>query len=159
MLPPHLVRLGFDYVLAVAAGDDGTAARFTPEVGQLPGLLPVIADLVVFPVTALSGDTDPCTDSFVLDEVGVLYLAAIRAWAAHAPRPPDRESPAPSRTSWPSSSPMHRPTPSGLCRGCATSRSRGPARWWGMWWLCTADRTTAPPHHRTTAPDGGAPVR
>jgi hypothetical protein len=27
-----------------------------------------------FPVTALCDDTDPCADSFVLDEVGVVYL-------------------------------------------------------------------------------------
>ncbi|MGX4695236.1 hypothetical protein [Streptomyces sp. JNUCC 63] len=52
---------------------------------QLPGLLPGIAELVVFPVTALSDDTDPCADSFVLDEVGVIYLMAIREGAMHAP--------------------------------------------------------------------------
>ncbi len=56
-LPPHLVRLGFDYVLAVEAGDDVQAARLAPEVEQLPGLLPAIAELIVFPVTALSDDT------------------------------------------------------------------------------------------------------
>ncbi|MFI0915565.1 hypothetical protein [Streptomyces abikoensis] len=84
-LPPHLVQLGFDYVLAVEAGDDATASRLAPEVEQLPGLLPAIAELVVFPVTALSDDTEPCADSFVLDEVGVLYLMAIREWATHTP--------------------------------------------------------------------------
>ncbi|WP_109005394.1 hypothetical protein [Streptomyces rishiriensis] len=36
-------------------------------------------------MTALSDDTEPCADSFVLDEVGVLYLMAIREWATHAP--------------------------------------------------------------------------
>ncbi|MEU0119444.1 hypothetical protein ABZ137_38645 [Streptomyces bobili] len=84
-LPPHLVQLGFDYVLAVEAGDDATAARLAPEVEQLPGLAPGIAELVVYPVTALSDDSDPCADSFVLDEVGVIYLMAIREWATHAP--------------------------------------------------------------------------
>lgn len=84
-LPPHLIRLGFDYVLAVAAGDAVRAARLAPEVEQLPGLLPGIAELIVFPVTALSDDTDPCADSFVLDEVGVIYLMTIREWATHAP--------------------------------------------------------------------------
>ncbi|MFD4144209.1 hypothetical protein [Streptomyces sp. NPDC058572] len=84
-LPPHLVQLGFDYGLAVEAGDDTTAARLAPEVEQLPGLLPAIAELAVFPVTALSDDTEPCADSFVLDEVGVIYLMAIREWATHAP--------------------------------------------------------------------------
>ncbi|MFW3470214.1 hypothetical protein ACN24M_01820 [Streptomyces microflavus] len=38
-LPPHLVQLGFDYVLAVEAGDDSTASRLVPEVEWLPGLL------------------------------------------------------------------------------------------------------------------------
>ncbi|WP_328965549.1 hypothetical protein [Streptomyces virginiae] len=80
-LPPHLVRLGFDYVLAVKAGDDVQAARLAPEVEQLSGLLPAIAELIVFPVTALSDDTEPCADSFALDEVGVIYLMAIREWA------------------------------------------------------------------------------
>lgn len=84
-LPPHLVQLGFDYVLAVATGDDAPAARLAPEVEQLPGLLPAIAELIVFPVTALSDDTEPCADSFVLDEVGVIYLMAISQWATHAP--------------------------------------------------------------------------
>ncbi|MYY80828.1 MULTISPECIES: hypothetical protein [unclassified Streptomyces] len=84
-LPLHLVQLGFDYVLAVEAEDDTTAARLAPEVDQLPGLLPAIAELVVFPVIVLSDDTDACADSFVLDEVGVLYLMAIREWATHAP--------------------------------------------------------------------------
>ncbi|WP_066956162.1 hypothetical protein [Streptomyces lushanensis] len=84
-LPPHLVQLGFDHVLAVQAGDNATAARLAPEVKQLSELLPAIVEPVVFPVTALSDDTEPCADSFVLDEVGVLYLMAIREWATHAP--------------------------------------------------------------------------
>ncbi|MCK1822479.1 hypothetical protein MTQ10_23420 [Streptomyces sp. XM83C] len=84
-MPPHLVQLGFDYVLAAETGDDATTARLAPEVEQLPGLLPAIAELVVFPVTALSDDTEPCADSFALNEVGVISLMAIREWATHAP--------------------------------------------------------------------------
>ncbi|MCL7496080.1 hypothetical protein M8I34_32450 [Streptomyces sp. MCA2] len=84
-LPPRLVQLGFDYVLAVEAGDDVQAERLASEVQQLPGLLPAIAELIVFPVTALSDDTDPCADSFALDEVGVIYIMAIHGWATHAP--------------------------------------------------------------------------
>ncbi|MFJ9675280.1 hypothetical protein ACIRP5_31370 [Streptomyces sp. NPDC101221] len=84
-LPPHLVQLGFNYVLAVEAGDDVQAARLAPEVEQLPGLLPGIAELIVLPVTALSDDTDPCADSFALYEVGIIYLMAIREWATHGP--------------------------------------------------------------------------
>ncbi|QHA02223.1 hypothetical protein GQF42_01765 [Streptomyces broussonetiae] len=56
-LPPHLVQLGFDYVLAVETGDDAATARLAPEVQQLPGLLPGIAEPIVFPVTALPDDT------------------------------------------------------------------------------------------------------
>lgn len=84
-LPPRLVQLGFDYVLAVEAGDDVPAARLSSEVQQLPGLLPAFAELIVFPVTALSDDTDPCADFFALDEVGVIYLMAIHGWATDAP--------------------------------------------------------------------------
>ncbi|MFI9569525.1 hypothetical protein [Streptomyces rishiriensis] len=140
-LPPRLVQLGFDYVLAVEAGDDVQAARLAPEVEQLPGLLPGIAELVVFPVTALSHDTEPCADSFVLDEVGVIYLGRSGHGPRTPPRLPRQGSPAPSRTSSARSSPTHRRTPSGLCRSCAMNRWRGPARWWRTWWLCTADRT------------------
>ncbi|MFK0050536.1 hypothetical protein ACIQU4_41850 [Streptomyces sp. NPDC090741] len=84
-LPPHLVQLGFDYVLSVEAGDAVAAARLAPEVERLSGLLPAIAELVVFPVTALSDDTEPCADSIALDEVGVLYLMAVRDWATATP--------------------------------------------------------------------------
>ncbi|GGV91764.1 hypothetical protein [Streptomyces massasporeus] len=46
-------------------GNDATTARLAPEVEQVPGLLPAIAELAVFPVTALSDDTDPArTPSF-----------------------------------------------------------------------------------------------
>ncbi|GHF36268.1 hypothetical protein [Streptomyces griseosporeus] len=58
-LPPHLVQLGFDYVLAVETGDGATTARFAPEAEQLPGLLPAI------------------------DEVGVIYLR----WCVHRVHP------------------------------------------------------------------------
>jgi hypothetical protein len=84
-LPPHLVQLGFDYILAVESGDDDQATRLAPKAERLPGLLPGIAELIVFPVTAVSDDTDPCADSFVLDKVGVIYLMPIRQWATHAP--------------------------------------------------------------------------
>ncbi|GAA3381510.1 hypothetical protein GCM10020367_73040 [Streptomyces sannanensis] len=30
-LPPHLVQLGCDYILAVETGDDAQAARLAPE--------------------------------------------------------------------------------------------------------------------------------
>ena len=69
-------------------GDDVQAARLAPEVRRQPGLLPSIAELIVFPVTALAVDTDLCADSFVLDEVGVIYLQAIHTWAKEDPAAP-----------------------------------------------------------------------
>ncbi|MGJ5748647.1 hypothetical protein FB563_6183 [Streptomyces puniciscabiei] len=36
-LPPHLVQLGFDYILAVESGDDVQATRLDTEVEQMPG--------------------------------------------------------------------------------------------------------------------------
>ncbi|MFJ6650470.1 hypothetical protein ACIQPS_32970 [Streptomyces sp. NPDC091290] len=71
-LPPHLVQLCYDYVLAVATGDNATTARLTPEVELLPGLQPAITELIVFAVTALPQDTEPCANP-------------IRQWATHAP--------------------------------------------------------------------------
>ncbi|MHB6912836.1 hypothetical protein [Streptomyces sp. DB-54] len=152
-LPPHLVQLGFDYVLAVEAGDDTTAARLAPEVEQMPGLLPAIAELVVFPVTALSDDTEPCADSFVLDEVGVLYLMAIREWATHAPA---AAAPRIARTIAHFVGQVLADTPADVLRALRMLRDEQVARARAVvearpWWLCTADRTTAP--------GGCAPVR
>ncbi|MEU4205815.1 hypothetical protein AB0B79_38515 [Streptomyces sp. NPDC039022] len=79
------MQLGFDYLLAVEARDGVQAARLAPQVQQLPDLLPTIAQLIIFPVTALSDDTDPCADSFVLDELGVIYFMTINEWASEAP--------------------------------------------------------------------------
>lgn len=56
-----------------------------PRRSSCRGCCRPIAELAVFPVTALSDDTAPCADSFCLDEVGVIYLRAIREWATHAP--------------------------------------------------------------------------
>ncbi|MER6564573.1 hypothetical protein ABT300_44115 [Streptomyces sp. NPDC001027] len=67
------------------AADDATAAQLAPEAEQLPGLLPGIAEPVVFPATAPPDDSDPCAHAFVLDEVGVTYPTAIREYATHAP--------------------------------------------------------------------------
>lgn len=73
-------------------------------------LLQVIAELVVFLVTALPDDTCPFADSFVVDEVGAIYLMAIRE------RRPCRGSPALSCTSSARASTTPRPTSSALCR-------------------------------------------
>ncbi|OEJ30077.1 hypothetical protein [Streptomyces subrutilus] len=140
-LPPHLVQLGFDYVLAVEAGDDVHAARLAPEVAQLSGLLPAIAELIVFPVTVLSDDGDPCADSFVLDEVGVVYLMAIREWATHAPA---AAAPGIARTIAHFVGQVLADAPTDVLRALQALRDNrwsGLARWWKPWWLCTADGT------------------
>ncbi|MEU2166068.1 hypothetical protein QRN89_35405 (plasmid) [Streptomyces chengbuensis] len=93
----------------------------------MPGLLPAIAELVVFPVTALSDDTDPCADSFVLDEAAVLYLMAIREWATHAPAPGIARTLAHFVGQVLADAPTDAVA---LCRSCATNRWRGPARRW-----------------------------
>ncbi|MFF5721261.1 hypothetical protein [Streptomyces buecherae] len=64
-LLPHLAELGFDYVLAVEAGDNATArARGRAVDGET---------------------TDPCVDSFALDEVGCVLLSVLRDWALDSP--------------------------------------------------------------------------
>ncbi|MFG3043024.1 hypothetical protein ACGFYZ_39615 [Streptomyces sp. NPDC048330] len=134
----------------MATGDDATAARLTPEVEQLPGLLPAIAELVVFPVTALSNDTDPCADSFVLHEVGILYLMAIREWATHAPA---TAAPAIARALAHFVVQFLADAPTDAIRTLTDLRNeqwRRPARWW-----CTSDRT----RHRVGAHPPGAVVR
>ncbi|MFE9399877.1 hypothetical protein [Streptomyces flavidovirens] len=78
-LPPAQVQLAFDYVLAVDAGEDDTVDRLAVDLLPHTGLLAAVAEEIVFPVTALSDDTDDINaDSFVLDELGVVFLMAIR---------------------------------------------------------------------------------
>ncbi|MFJ5212832.1 hypothetical protein [Streptomyces nigra] len=66
-LPPYLAQLcyDYDYVLAVATGDNATTARLRPELKLLPGLQPAITELIVFAVTAPPQDTEPCANPVV----------------------------------------------------------------------------------------------
>ncbi|MEU1666325.1 hypothetical protein ABZ547_22495 [Streptomyces sparsogenes] len=53
-----------------------------------PGLAFVLlrpAEDIVWPVTAVDGEVDPCADSFALDEVGCVLLSALRDWARDSP--------------------------------------------------------------------------
>ncbi|MFJ9412472.1 hypothetical protein [Streptomyces sp. NPDC101393] len=85
-LTPEQVQLAFDYVLAIDASDDNTVADLMTKLIPYPGLLGAVAQEIVFPVTALSDDMDDVTaDSFVLDELGVVFLMAIRGWNAACP--------------------------------------------------------------------------
>ncbi|WP_327180381.1 hypothetical protein OG599_34930 (plasmid) [Streptomyces sp. NBC_01335] len=55
----------------------------TPE---LAFILLRLAEDIIWPATAVNGeDTDPCADSFALDEVGCLLLSALRDWARDSP--------------------------------------------------------------------------
>ncbi|MFD3681959.1 hypothetical protein [Streptomyces sp. NPDC058613] len=85
-LTPAQVQLAFDYVLAVDARDDDAVDRLAVEVFPHTGLLVAIAEELVFPVTALPHEIhDINADSFVLDELGVIFLMAIREWAHACP--------------------------------------------------------------------------
>lgn len=82
-LTPAQVQLAFDYVLAVDAGDVAAVDRLAAEILPHTGLRVAIAEELVFPVTALPDDIN--ADSFVLGELGVIFLMAIRAWTHNCP--------------------------------------------------------------------------
>ncbi|WP_329156423.1 hypothetical protein OIU91_43110 (plasmid) [Streptomyces sp. NBC_01456] len=85
-LTPAQVQLAFDYVLAVDADDTATVDQLTVDLLPHAGLLVAIAQELVFPVTALGDDIeDVCADSFALNELGVVFLMAIRTWASDCP--------------------------------------------------------------------------
>ncbi|MFK0050454.1 hypothetical protein ACIQU4_41420 [Streptomyces sp. NPDC090741] len=85
-LSPAQVQLAFDYVLAVDARDDDAVDQLAIELLPHPGLLVAIAEELIFPVTALPDDVgDINADSFVLAELGVLFMTAIHMWAHDCP--------------------------------------------------------------------------
>jgi len=85
-LPPDLMELAFNYMLAVDAGDDDTVTELAVKIRPYPWLMAAVAEGIVFPVTALSDNTDDLNaDSFVLDELGVIFLMAIREWSYLCP--------------------------------------------------------------------------
>ncbi|MFI7178919.1 hypothetical protein [Streptomyces spororaveus] len=85
-LTPAQVQLAFDYVLAVDARDNDAVDQVAIELLPHPGLLVAIAEELIFPVTSLPDDVDDINaDSFVLDELGIIFLMAIREWAHHCP--------------------------------------------------------------------------
>lgn len=60
----------------------GGRAEADPE---LAFVLLRLAEDIVWPVTAVDGEADPCADSFALDEVGCVLLSALRDWARGSP--------------------------------------------------------------------------
>ncbi|MEU3862621.1 hypothetical protein AB0F03_35790 [Streptomyces sp. NPDC028722] len=67
----------------------GGGAAVTGRAEADPGLAFVLlrlAEDIVWPVTAVDGETtDPCANSFALDEVGCALLSALRDWARDSP--------------------------------------------------------------------------
>ncbi|WP_286259068.1 hypothetical protein [Streptomyces graminofaciens] len=87
---PHIAyaRTGgarLDYVLALQRGGGSAIAGRAETDPELAFVLLRLAEEVIWPVTAVDGDTDPCADSFALDEVGCALLSALRDWALNSP--------------------------------------------------------------------------
>ncbi|MET9294849.1 hypothetical protein [Streptomyces sp. NPDC003077] len=83
-LLPEQVERGFDYLLALQMG--GGAAVAGRAEAELAFVLLRLAEDILWPVTAVDGQTtDPCADSFALDEVGCVLLSALRDWARESP--------------------------------------------------------------------------
>ncbi|MGW3124564.1 hypothetical protein ACWDBW_46995 [Streptomyces sp. NPDC001107] len=76
-------ELTFEYVLAIQGDSEHALATGVDRTRAVPAqtylLLPLAEDIVL-PVTDLAADADPCADSFALDEVGGVLLAALEEW-------------------------------------------------------------------------------
>ncbi|CAL9676859.1 hypothetical protein [Streptomyces sp. enrichment culture] len=85
-LTPEQVGQGFDYLLELQTGGGAYAAGRMEATEELAFILLRLAEDIIWPVTALDGETtDPCADSFALDEVGCVLLSALRDWARDSP--------------------------------------------------------------------------
>jgi hypothetical protein len=88
MSTPRVTRRpsGFDHLLALQTGGGAAVAGRAEADPELAFVLPRLAEDIVWPVTAVDGETtDPCADSFVLDEVGYVLLSTLRDWAQASP--------------------------------------------------------------------------
>lgn len=85
-LTPEQAERGFDYLLALQMGG-GAAVAGRAEAGpELAFVLLRLAEDIIWPVTAVDeATTDPCADSFALDEVGCVLLSALRDWVRDSP--------------------------------------------------------------------------
>ncbi|MFF5147835.1 hypothetical protein ACFY6U_50405 [Streptomyces sp. NPDC013157] len=84
-LTPEQVERGFDYLLALQRGGGAAVAGRAEADPELAFILLRLSEDVVWPVTAVDGEADPCADSFALDEVGCVLLSALRDWARDSP--------------------------------------------------------------------------
>ncbi|GGZ29862.1 hypothetical protein GCM10010300_85830 [Streptomyces olivaceoviridis] len=80
-LTPEQVERGFDYLLALQTGGGGAVAGRAEAAPELTFILLQLAEDIVWPVTAMDREADPCAESFALDEVG----CALRDWARDSP--------------------------------------------------------------------------
>ncbi|WP_051798526.1 hypothetical protein [Streptomyces sp. NRRL S-337] len=84
-LMPEQVERAFDYVLALQMGGGGAIAGQAEADPELAFVLLRLAEDIIWPVTAVDGDTAPCADSFALEEVGCVLLYALRDWSRDSP--------------------------------------------------------------------------
>ncbi|WP_181140745.1 hypothetical protein [Streptomyces sp. Ru62] len=84
-LTPEQVERGFDYLLALQTGGGAYAAGRTEATPELAFVLLRLAEDIIWPVTAVDGESDLCADSFALDEVGCVLLSALRDWVRDSP--------------------------------------------------------------------------
>ncbi|MFE7618176.1 hypothetical protein [Streptomyces sp. NPDC057496] len=85
-LTPDQVERGFDYLLPLQMGGGAAVAGRAEAAPELAFILLRLAEDIIWPVTAVDGEaTDPCADSFALDEVGCTLLSALRDWARDSP--------------------------------------------------------------------------
>ncbi|MEV5434106.1 hypothetical protein [Streptomyces sp. NPDC052701] len=83
-LTPDQVERGFDYLLALQMGG-GAAVAGQAEADPEPAFVLLrLAEDIIWPVTAVDSDSDPCANSFALDEVGCVLLSALRDWAQNS---------------------------------------------------------------------------
>ena len=84
-LTPGQVERGFDYLQVLQMGSVAPVAGRAEADPELALVLLRLAEDIVWPVTALDGEADPCADSLALDEVGCVLLSALRDWARNSP--------------------------------------------------------------------------
>ncbi|QCD60336.1 hypothetical protein [Streptomyces hawaiiensis] len=84
-LTPEQVEQGFDYLQALQMGGGAAVTGRAEADPELAFVMLRLAEDIVWPVTAVDGEADPCADSFALDEVGCVLLSALRDWARDSP--------------------------------------------------------------------------
>ncbi|MFD8962957.1 hypothetical protein ACFV0W_39980 [Streptomyces anulatus] len=85
-LTPEQMERGFDCLLALQTGGGAAVAGRAEADPELAFVLLRLAEDIIWPVTAVDeGSTDPCADSFALDEVGCVLLSALRDWVRDSP--------------------------------------------------------------------------